>query len=100
MEIPHRQLSDEALLGVIEEYISREGTDYGHREYSFEEKIEKRGDHGTALETSRARGPRLRRAARRAPWATSARPSTSCSRRRESHGCRHFGRRSILSAAR
>ena len=41
MEIPHRQLSDEALLGVIEEYISREGTDYGHREYSFEEKIEK-----------------------------------------------------------
>jgi len=28
-------------LGVIEEYISREGTDYGHREYSFEEKIEK-----------------------------------------------------------
>jgi uncharacterized protein YheU (UPF0270 family) len=41
MEIPHRQLSDEALLGVIEEYISREGTDYGHREYSFEKKIEK-----------------------------------------------------------
>ena len=41
MEIPHRQLSDEALLGVIEEYISREGTEYGHREYSFEEKIEK-----------------------------------------------------------
>ena len=41
MEIPHLQLSDEALLGIIEEYISREGTDYGHREYSFEEKIEK-----------------------------------------------------------
>ena len=41
MEIHHSQLSDEALLGVIEEYISREGTDYGHREYSFEEKIKK-----------------------------------------------------------
>ena len=40
MEIPHQQLSDEALLSVIEEYISREGTDYGHREYSFEEKID------------------------------------------------------------
>ena len=42
MEIPHRQLSDEALLGGIEEYLSREDTDYGHREYSFDEKIEKK----------------------------------------------------------
>jgi uncharacterized protein len=40
MEIPYLELSEEALRGVIEEYISREGTDYGEHEYSFEDKIE------------------------------------------------------------
>ena len=40
MEIPHNQLSEETLLAVIEEFISREGTDYGHRMYTFDEKIE------------------------------------------------------------
>ncbi|MBI5018608.1 MAG: YheU family protein [Deltaproteobacteria bacterium] len=29
MVIPHRQLTAEALRGVIEEFVSREGTDYG-----------------------------------------------------------------------
>ncbi len=37
--IPHRRLSPEALRGVIEEFITREGTDYGEREYTLEEKV-------------------------------------------------------------
>ena len=40
MEIPHNQLSEATLLAVIEEFISREGTDYGHRVYTFDEKVE------------------------------------------------------------
>ncbi|MDD9890193.1 MAG: YheU family protein [Gammaproteobacteria bacterium] len=40
MEIPYTELSAEALTGVIEEFISREGTEYGAREYSMDEKIE------------------------------------------------------------
>ena len=39
MEIPHRELTESALRGVVESYVLREGTDYGHRHYSLEEKI-------------------------------------------------------------
>jgi uncharacterized protein YheU (UPF0270 family) len=38
--IPHRELSPEALRGVIESFVLREGTDYGAREYSLEEKVQ------------------------------------------------------------
>jgi uncharacterized protein YheU (UPF0270 family) len=38
--IPFDQLSKDALQGVIEEFINREGTDYGHLEYSFDQKCE------------------------------------------------------------
>lgn len=38
--IPYQQLSSEALQGVIESYINREGTDYGLEEFSFAEKYE------------------------------------------------------------
>ena len=38
--IPYQQLSKEALDGVLEEYINREGTDYGLHEYSLEDKKE------------------------------------------------------------
>jgi uncharacterized protein YheU (UPF0270 family) len=38
--IPFDQLSKDALQGVIEEFINREGTDYGHVEYSFDQKCE------------------------------------------------------------
>ena len=41
MEIPHNQVPEQTLLAIIEEYISREGTDYGHREYTLAEKVEK-----------------------------------------------------------
>ena len=41
MKIPHNQLPEQTLLAIIEEFISREGTDYGHREYTLDEKVEK-----------------------------------------------------------
>ena len=39
VEIPHRELSETALRGVVESFVLREGTDYGQRDYSLEEKI-------------------------------------------------------------
>ncbi|MEM8498831.1 MAG: YheU family protein [Pseudomonadota bacterium] len=36
--IPTDRLSAEAVLGLIEEFVSREGTDYGQQEFSFEQK--------------------------------------------------------------
>jgi uncharacterized protein len=39
LEIPHAQLSAEALRGVITAFILREGTDYGERELPLEVKI-------------------------------------------------------------
>ena len=36
--IPHGELSAQALQGVIESFVLREGTDYGEREYSLEQK--------------------------------------------------------------
>ena len=39
MEIPYTELSGDALRGVIEEFISREGTDYGHQEFGLDKKI-------------------------------------------------------------
>ena len=38
MIIPFEQLSSEALQGVIEAFITREGTDYGQHEFSLTEK--------------------------------------------------------------
>jgi len=57
--VPYQQLSRDALAGIIEEFINREGTDYGYIEAIFEDKCEqvlaqiKQGDvvivfdHGT-----------------------------------------------------
>ena len=36
--IAPEDLSEDALLGVIDAYVLREGTDYGHRDISLEEK--------------------------------------------------------------
>ena len=33
------QLSPGALRGLVEEYVTREGTDYGHAEWTLEEKV-------------------------------------------------------------
>ncbi len=39
VKIDYKQLSDEALSGVIEEFVSRDGTDYGEKEVPLESKI-------------------------------------------------------------
>ena len=38
VEIPLQALSPEALIGVIDAFILREGTDYGDRVYTLDEK--------------------------------------------------------------
>jgi uncharacterized protein YheU (UPF0270 family) len=37
--IPHTDLSAEALRGVVESFVLREGTDYGEREISLDQKV-------------------------------------------------------------
>jgi uncharacterized protein len=39
MIIPYQNLSPKALLGVIEEFVTRDGTDYGLVEATLEQKI-------------------------------------------------------------
>ena len=38
MNIPYTELSQEALLGVMDAFILREGTDYGHEEITIDQK--------------------------------------------------------------
>ncbi len=38
--VPFEKLSEEALIGLIDEFILREGTDYGRSEYTLEQKHE------------------------------------------------------------
>jgi len=40
IKIPFNALSEDALLGVVHEFIQREGTDYGINEVSLETKTE------------------------------------------------------------
>lgn len=39
MIIPHQQLDSETLQNLLEEYATRDGTDYGEREMSLESKV-------------------------------------------------------------
>ena len=39
IEIPHTELSAEALRGVIEAFVLREGTEYGERDVPLERKV-------------------------------------------------------------
>lgn len=39
MQIPWQRLSDEVLDAVIEEFVSREGTEYGAEDYTLAEKV-------------------------------------------------------------
>ena len=41
VKIPYNQLSPEALHGVIEEFVTRDGTDYGEVEISLETRVAK-----------------------------------------------------------
>jgi uncharacterized protein YheU (UPF0270 family) len=40
IEIPYERLSSEILSKIIEEFVLREGTDYGDMEFSLEQKID------------------------------------------------------------
>ena len=39
VDVDYKLLSVEALRGLVEEFITREGTEYGHREYSLDNKV-------------------------------------------------------------
>jgi uncharacterized protein YheU (UPF0270 family) len=39
VEIPYEQLSPEALRGVVESFVLREGTEYGERDVSLDTKV-------------------------------------------------------------
>lgn len=38
VQVPPQRLAAETLAALLEEYASRDGTDYGHREHSLEDK--------------------------------------------------------------
>ena len=40
VRVPMSELSPEALAGVIESFVLREGTDYGHAEPRLKDKVE------------------------------------------------------------
>lgn len=37
--VPHTELAAELLHAVVESFVLREGTDYGEREFSLEDKV-------------------------------------------------------------
>ena len=37
--IPYTELSEDALRGVLESFVLREGTEYGARDFSLDEKV-------------------------------------------------------------
>lgn len=39
VEVPHQALSPDTLRAVVEAFVLREGTDYGAREFSHEDKV-------------------------------------------------------------
>ena len=39
LRIPHGEISTNALRGLIEAFVLREGTDYGDREFNLDEKV-------------------------------------------------------------
>lgn len=40
MIIPWQQLSEDALAGLIEEFVTRDGTDYGEEEVGLDRRVE------------------------------------------------------------
>jgi uncharacterized protein YheU (UPF0270 family) len=39
IEVPHTLLSPDALRGLVESFVLREGTDYGAHEFTHEQKV-------------------------------------------------------------
>lgn len=52
MDIPWQELQPETLRAVVEEFVSRSGTDYGFKETSFDVKV---GQVYTLLRTGKAK---------------------------------------------
>lgn len=40
LDIPYKELSPDALRGVIESFVLREGTEYGSKDFTLEEKVQ------------------------------------------------------------
>lgn len=38
MEIPYQKLKADVLQAIIEEFVLREGTDYGHTDYNLDQR--------------------------------------------------------------
>ena len=52
MRIPHTALSESALNNLIEEFVTREGTDYGEHAYKLADKVaqvHRQLEHGSAV---------------------------------------------------
>ena len=41
MEIPYERISPKVLRAIVEEFVTREGTDYGHHEFTLLQKVER-----------------------------------------------------------
>ncbi|MES3006338.1 MAG: YheU family protein [Pseudomonadota bacterium] len=56
LDIPYEQLAPDTLTAILEEYASREGTDYGDVVYTLEQKVQalrrqlERGDIGITFD--------------------------------------------------
>lgn len=37
--VPHTELSEDALRGVVESFVLREGTEYGEKDFSLDQKL-------------------------------------------------------------
>ena len=37
--VPHTELSEDALRGVMESFVLREGTEYGEKDFSLDQKL-------------------------------------------------------------
>ncbi len=72
VEIPYAALSSEALRGVIEAFVLREGTDYGEREFTLAQK------GAQVLAQDRPRCACVPQPTRRVPPGRSARHARSC----------------------
>ncbi|HTQ98673.1 MAG TPA: YheU family protein [Candidatus Acidoferrum sp.] len=52
MEIPHTALEPDTLRNLVEEFVTREGTDYGPNVYSLDDKVRhvlRQLDRGTVV---------------------------------------------------
>lgn len=50
--VPHRELSEEGLQGLLEEFVSRDGTDSGYTKLSLQQRVDqvrRQLDRGEAL---------------------------------------------------